>query len=90
MSDIDSCRCAARRRQGAERPLVCGDSAADPIDPAVAARCGRIVERTDDGGFVELRAVVDAARCAIEVQNAMLCDEDHRQNANFMISMTVS
>jgi class 3 adenylate cyclase len=43
----------------------------DLIDPAVAAHHGRIVKRTGDGSIIEFRSVVDAVRCAIEVQNAM-------------------
>ena len=41
----------------------------DLIDPAIAAHHGRIVKRTGDGSIVEFRSVVDAVRCAIEVQN---------------------
>ena len=44
----------------------------DLIDPAIAAHRGRIVKRTGDGSIVEFRSVVDAVRCAIEVQNAMI------------------
>ena len=33
---------------------------------------GRIVKRTGDGSIIEFRSVVDAVRCAIEVQNAMV------------------
>ena len=44
----------------------------DLIDPAIAAHNGRIVKRTGDGAIVEFRSVVDAVRCAIEVQNAMV------------------
>jgi adenylate cyclase len=43
----------------------------DLIDPAVAAHHGRIVKRTGDGSIVEFRSVVDAVRCAIEVQNGL-------------------
>src|SRR5271165_2825926 len=43
----------------------------DLIDPAIAAHHGRIVKRTGDGAIVEFRSVVDAVRCAIEVQNGM-------------------
>ena len=35
-------------------------------------RNGRIVKRTGDGAIVEFRSVVDAFRCALEVQNAMV------------------
>jgi hypothetical protein len=30
---------------------------------------GRVVKRTGDGSIIEFRSVVDAVRCAIEVQN---------------------
>jgi TolB-like protein len=33
---------------------------------------GRVVKRTGDGAIVEFRSAVDAVRCAIEVQNAMV------------------
>lgn len=44
----------------------------DLIDPAIAAHQGRIVKRTGDGALVEFRSVVDAVRCAIEVQDGMV------------------
>src|ERR1700758_5767165 len=44
----------------------------DLIDPAIAAHHGRIVKRTGDGSIIEFRSVVDAVRCAIELQNAMV------------------
>ena len=44
----------------------------DLIDPTVAAHRGRIVKRTGDGLIVEFRSVVDAVRCAVEVQNRMV------------------
>jgi adenylate cyclase len=44
----------------------------DLIDPAIAAHHGRIVKRTGDGSLVEFRSVVDAVRCAIEIQNGMI------------------
>ena len=43
----------------------------DLIDPAVDAHHGRIVKRTGDGSLIEFRSVVDAVRCAIEVQNGL-------------------
>ena len=33
---------------------------------------GRIVKRTGDGVLIEFRSVVDAVRCAIEMQNGMI------------------
>jgi adenylate cyclase len=44
----------------------------DLIDPGVAAHHGRSVKRTGDGSLIEFRSVVDAVRCAIEVQDAMV------------------
>jgi adenylate cyclase len=44
----------------------------DLIDPTVAVHNGRVVKRTGDGILVEFRSVVDAVRCAIEVQNGMI------------------
>src|SRR6266853_5129372 len=44
----------------------------DLIDPTIAVHHGRVVKRTGDGARVEFRSVVDAVRCAIEVQTAML------------------
>ena len=42
------------------------------IDPAIRARRGRIVKTTGDGLLAEFPSVVDAVRCAVEVQRAML------------------
>src|SRR5580693_8807523 len=44
----------------------------DLIDPAIDAHHGRIVKRTGDGSLIEFRSVVDAVRCAIEVQTGMV------------------
>ena len=44
----------------------------DLIDPTIAVHHGRIVKRTGDGSIIEFRSVVDAVRCAIELQNAMV------------------
>ncbi len=41
------------------------------IDPAIAEHRGRIVKTTGDGILVEFGSVVDALRCATEVQSAM-------------------
>jgi len=44
----------------------------DLIDPTIALHHGRVVKRTGDGSMIEFRSVVDAVRCAIEVQNGMV------------------
>ena len=44
----------------------------DLIDPTIAVHKGRVVKRTGDGLLVEYRSVVDAVRCAIELQHSMV------------------
>src|SRR5881396_1405240 len=41
------------------------------VDPKIAEHRGRIVKTTGDGLLVEFHSVVDAVRCAVEVQRAM-------------------
>ena len=40
-------------------------------DPKIEAHHGRIVKTTGDGLLVEFASVVDAVRCAVEVQQGM-------------------
>jgi TolB-like protein/class 3 adenylate cyclase len=47
------------------------------IDPVIAAHNGRTVKLMGDGRLVEFASVVDAVRCALEVQRAMV-----QRNAN--------
>src|SRR5467141_825979 len=53
------------------------------IDPKIAEHHGRIVKTTGDGMLVEFASVVDAMRCAAEVQRGMIDREpeapDERQ-----------
>src|SRR6266446_4284822 len=44
---------------------------AELIDPKIAAHNGRLVKTTGDGLLVEFSRVVDALRCAVEVQREM-------------------
>ena len=44
----------------------------DLIDPTIDVHHGRVVKRMGDGFLVEFRSVVDAVRCAIELQNSMV------------------
>jgi TolB-like protein/class 3 adenylate cyclase len=41
------------------------------VDPKIAEHHGRIVKTTGDGMLVEFSSVVDAVRCAVDVQQAM-------------------
>src|SRR5262249_44830616 len=43
----------------------------DVVDPKIAEHRGRIVKTTGDGLLVEFASIVDAVRCAVEVQHAM-------------------
>ena len=55
------------------------------IDPKIAECNGRIVKTTGDGLLIEFASVVDAVRCAVEVQQSMAEREvdipDHRRRA---------
>src|SRR5258706_1235716 len=42
------------------------------IDPKIAEHRGRIVKTTGDGMLVEFASVVDALRCATEIQHGMV------------------
>jgi adenylate cyclase len=44
----------------------------DLIDSTIALHHGRVVKRTGDGVLIEFRSVVNAVRCAIELQNGMV------------------
>ena len=41
------------------------------VDPTIGEHRGRIVKTTGDGMLVEFASVVDAVRCAVEVQREM-------------------
>jgi adenylate cyclase len=43
----------------------------DFIEPAIAARHGRIVKLMGDGALVEFASVVDAVQCALEIQRGV-------------------
>src|SRR6188768_1444228 len=42
------------------------------VDPKITEHRGRIVKTTGDGILVEFVSVVDAVRCAVEIQRGML------------------
>ena len=62
MASVDEDRTLARLRK----------LRADLIDPTVADQNGRVFKRTGDGALIEFRSVVEAVRCAITIQNAMV------------------
>src|SRR3984893_16997773 len=51
------------------------------IDPKIAEHRGRIVKTTGDGLLAEFASVVDAVRCAAEVQRGMLGREPEATDA---------
>ena len=44
----------------------------DLIEPTISVHRGRVVKGTGDGFIVEFRSVVDAVRCAIELQHGLM------------------
>jgi adenylate cyclase len=44
----------------------------DLVDPKIREHRGRVVKTTGDGMLVEFPSVVDAVRCAVEIQRAMI------------------
>src|SRR5271169_3565661 len=62
MTSVDEDRTLARLRS----------LRAELIDPTVASQNGRVFKRTGDGVLVEFRSVVEAVRCAVAIQNAMI------------------
>ncbi len=53
-------------------PGAAQDAAQRHDRPTISVDHGRVVKGAGDGGIVEFSSVVDAVRCAIEVQNAMV------------------
>jgi adenylate cyclase len=47
------------------------------INPKIAEHRGRIVKNTGDGVLAEFASVVDAVRCAVEIQRGMIDREPH-------------
>jgi class 3 adenylate cyclase len=48
------------------------------VDPKIAEHRGRIVKNTGDGMLAEFPSVVDAVRCAVEVQRHLRCHREKR------------
>jgi class 3 adenylate cyclase len=62
------------------------------IDPKIEEHHGRIVKTTGDGLLVEFASVVDAVRCAIEVDRGMIernADMPQKERIEFRIGINV-
>jgi TolB-like protein/class 3 adenylate cyclase len=62
------------------------------VDPKIAEHHGRIVKTTGDGMLVEFASVVDAVRCAVDVQRGMAernADVPQEQGIEFRVGINV-
>lgn len=62
------------------------------IDRKIEEHCGRIVKTTGDGVLVEFASVVDAVRCAIDIQRGMVernVDVAPSKRLNFRIGINI-
>jgi adenylate cyclase len=65
---------------------------AELVDPTIGEHHGRIVKLMGDGTLVEFASVVDAVRCAVEIQRAMAernAESDPRQTIEFRIGINL-
>jgi TolB-like protein/Tfp pilus assembly protein PilF len=64
----------------------------DFVHPKIAEHHGRIVKLTGDGELVEFASVVDAVRCAVEIQNGMAqrtADEPKERRITYRIGVNL-
>ena len=62
----------------------------DLLDPAIAARRGRVVKRTGDGAIAAFQSVVDAVRSALEIQSAMAgCNGEAAEDRRILMRIGV-
>jgi adenylate cyclase len=62
------------------------------VDPKIREHHGRIVKTTGDGMLVEFSSVVDAVRCAVEIQRAMVdrnADDPEDKRITFRIGLNL-
>src|SRR5215831_15522553 len=62
------------------------------LDPKITEHRGRIVKTTGDGMLVEFGSVVDAVRCAVEIQRGMVernADVPDEKRIEFRIGINV-
>lgn len=62
---------------------------ANVLDPRIAENNGRLVKTTGDGFLVEFNSVIDALRCASDVQTAMVNHEAVAPDRRFMLRIGV-
>src|SRR6516162_1781707 len=63
------------------------------VDPKIAEHRGRTVKNTGDGLLAEFASVVDAVRCAVEIQRAMIdrnVDTPEDKRVSFRIGVNLS
>jgi class 3 adenylate cyclase len=61
------------------------------VDPKVKEHRGRIVKNTGDGMLVEFGSIVDAVRCAAEIQQAMKdCNTDISEDKRISFRMVIN
>ena len=61
---------------------------AEVMDPVVATHDGRVFKRTGDGTLVEFRSVVEAVRCAVAIQSALI-DRNHGHSPDDRIELRI-
>ena len=64
----------------------------DLIDPKISEHRGRIVKTTGDGLLAEFASVIDALRCAVDIQNGMTernVDQPEGERIDFRLGLNV-
>jgi len=59
------------------------------LDPKIAEHKGRLVKTTGDGLLIEFGSVVDALRCAVDVQREQNISPTERLNVYFRLNGNV-
>jgi adenylate cyclase len=64
----------------------------DLIDPKIEENSGQIIKTTGDGMLVEFASVVNAVRCAVQIQRGMIArnsDVSHEKRIEFRVGINV-
>ena len=64
-------------------------TAAILIDPMIAEHRGRVVKTTGDGILIEFPSVVDAVRCAVDVQRRAMAEHNTAETPENRIEFRV-